>query len=320
MTDVDTRFPVVDGNILDLLADVARCDEDRCPVKQKHPYYPTPSDPPYLGKRACLPVTPTYAAKGGIMLLGEYPNCRFASKPAPNPTTKRGKPYMAPVADINEPFESGRYFDGRTVIKYPTGESLIDRYLRPLGIDLEQDIWFTNLVKCYLIDESDIEAYRNGFGWIDANGEWVDETGETHTVENTKEGDYNKAAALCVQRYLRRELELCKPKLIIAFGLKVHNMIHSDANWQPAAFKPGRWDKVMGQLLLANQQGDPELDTRNALFFDYNVVHLTHPSAFLFAMTQNDLDKLIDTHRKHIAAASGFLAQFGYIPALPECV
>lgn len=223
----DTRFPRIDEDARLHLQSISVCREPTCPVVKKQPFYPVPVDPPlYHGQRPCLPVVPTYVTKGKVMLIGEYPNCRFTTQPDPQDAAKV---LLAPVADINEPFESGRYFDGRTVVNYPTGESLRKHYLEPLGLSLEDDVWFTNVVKCFLIKATHMQVYKQ-FGWP---AQWRDPNSGATRALRPAYNDYFEIASICAREHLEREVDLCQPKLIIAFGERVSTACSTDDQTRP---------------------------------------------------------------------------------------
>ena len=261
------RFPYSgDDDLQELAGTIANCRDAACPVVQSQPFYPVPHDPPlYLGKRPCMPVVPTYLNRNKVMLIGEYPNCRFATVDNGADDEQR----FVPVADIKEPFEPGRYFNGRQIQQYPTGASLKENYLEPLGLDLATDAWLTNVVKCFLMKQWHIESYEE-LGWI---GPGRPETAAAHD-------DYFQIAAVCVPLHLAQEIDVCQPELVIGFGERVYRLIHSSDDFLVPGSDLPFFGEITGVPLRKGQMTHP-LDTRNELFRDLNVLHLYHPSALL---------------------------------------
>lgn len=274
----DTPIINPDENIRALMEFVSTCRDDKCAVPQKHPFYPTPEKPPlYYGKRPCMPVVPTNLNTGKLMIIGEYPNCRFGSETKLNPT-KEDILKLFPVADVNEPFEGGRYFDAHNNLKYPTYESLDEHYLKPLGINVRADVWLTNINKCYLMTPANITRYQE-LGWSDP---------PTQTTLST-DADYYAIAAVCVPRHIPKELQLCQPQLIIVLGGKGYHMVHGSDDFQtPAAVDHS--NELFGKVLLRNDTSNP-LDKRNSLFRQFNVVHLHHPSLWTYEGSEDKLQQ-----------------------------
>jgi uracil-DNA glycosylase len=261
-------FPYEDDKELqEVTSNIAVCRDGSCPVVQRHPFYPVPEEPPlYYGKRPCMPVVPVFLARGKVMVIGEYPNCRFAT--VPNKSDSKPVPFV-PVADIDEPFVEGRYFNAQQVAVYPTGESLRENYLNPLGLSLQTDIWLTNMVKCFLLQTKHITTYSH-IGWI---GPGLPSTHESYD-------EYFSVAARCAVLHLAGELQLCQPRLVIGLGERVYRMIHSQDNFQIPATDPGPFANVAGTPFRAGLVEDPH-DLRVPPFKDFNIVHLTHPSRLL---------------------------------------
>jgi uracil-DNA glycosylase len=265
MSDI---FPYAnDDDLQKITSTISVCRDSSCPVVQRHPFYPVPEEPPlYYGKRPCNPVVPVYFKRGNVMVIGEYPNCRFAT--VPNKTNGKPEAFI-PVADIDEPFTGGRYFNGQQVTAYPTGDSLRENYLTPLGLSLETDIWLTNMVKCFLIQTKHVDSYKR-VGWDGPDSPPVSESYD----------EYFSVAARCAVLHLAGELQLCQPKLVIGLGERVYRMIHSQDDFQMPAPDPGPFENVSGIPMRAGVVQDPH-DRRVAPFKDFNVVHLTHPSRLL---------------------------------------
>lgn len=213
---------LVEGETQELLSDIAQCRKSDCPVVTRHPRYPTPDASPFFtGERPCLPVTPTYTKKRNIMFIGQFPNCRYGTVKASDQSMLQ----HVPVADVNEPFEAGRYFDGYSIRDYPTAESLDDYYFALLGLSREEDLWLTNLVKCFMMNNDQIDSYET-LGWVYSDGV---------APKATRHRDMN-IASLCSRLWLKKEVELCDPKLIIAVGSRNYRIIHGDEDFQGPNF------------------------------------------------------------------------------------
>lgn len=274
------------GPLADVLHDISICRDPRCFVPQKHPFYPIPLDsglpPVHEGRRACMPVVPTWLKPRSIMVVGEYPNCRFA--------TAQGR--TVPIADIDQPFATGRYYDGVAVREYPTGDSLDGSYFAPLGLDRTRDLWLTNLVKCFLVDQGDWNTYLR-LGWVESGG----------PVQPTRE-DYAKFGGVCMLNHLVREIELCDPVLIIALGFNVCGFVHGSDDGKFA--NPNPYSSVVGKPLRAGEQSPG--DTRNRYFRDRNVFHFYHPSALI---RPDNLAERRRNHAAHLQEARKFLIELG---------
>lgn len=288
---VDSAFPHLDisEDIRALMAFVSTCRDEKCLVPQKHPFYPVPEQPPFFhGKRPCLPVVPTKLATNKVMIIGEYPNTRFGT--VENQSTGHLETFV-PMSDINEPFEGGRYYDGHSIRDYPTFTSLQRNYFDPLGLDMNSDMWLTNINKCHLLRPGHVATYKR-IGWNDPP------TQASYDADD----DYFEIASVCALRHLPRELVLCQPKLIIALGLKAYRVLHSSDDFQIPAPNITFTD-VAGKILLANDTTHP-LDRRNVFFEKYNVVHLFHPSFFIRSDDQEGLNLHLN---EHIPAVRSFM-------------
>ena len=287
-----SSFPYINGlseEIRAWMEFVSTCREPSCLVAQRHPFYPVPNQPPlFHGPRPVMPVVPTNLATRRIMMIGEYPNTRFGT--AQHPTTGKLEKFV-PVSDINEPFEGGRYWDGHSIRDYPTFDSLQHNYLEPLGINLRSDIWMTNINKCHLLRPDNINTYVR-LGWDEPRTE----------ASFVDDNDYMEIASVCVPRHLPREIELCQPQLIILMGEKAYRMVHGSDDYQTPA-PDIVFGRIVGEILRANTVTH-ELDTRNALFRQHNVVHLYHPSFFIRGASQAAVDQ---HHNVHIPAVKAFL-------------
>ena len=298
MSDSETfEIHLETGPVQPLLADIGHCRLATCPIVQRQPFYPTPDDPPlYGGKRPCNPVVPTFTAVNRVMIIGQFPNCRFGTVNRPDGTQEA----FIPVGDINEPFEAGRYFDGFSTRTYPTAHSLHQFYLGPLGLELATDVWLTNLVKCYTMKQSHIDRYA-ALGWIQPGDPQPKPTSD----------DYFEVASVCGTAWLKQEIDRANPQLIIALGERNYRMIHTATNFGA----PGAdivFDEIVGVPLRAGISAGP-LDNRSPLFRERNVIHLSHPSRLLYeeARRERHLDD-------DIARTRQFMSDLGIFQQLPK--
>lgn len=273
-------FVPLDNGVRELMESISTCREPTCPVPKKHPYY--------HNLRGCMPVVPTWLKSGKIMILGEYPTCRYGTEK--NEDTGESE-YFVPVGDIDEPLENSRYFDKYSIRDVRSGTVFDDGYIHPAGLKKE-DLWITNLVKCFLFKQGHVNAYKK-LGWNDPPVE------ESHT-------EYFTAAAACLKQNLNRELELCKPKLVIALGEKVLRMVHGDGNTPTS--QEDLFKKLVGKPLRANEH-EIEGDSRHGLFLSTNVFHMIHPSKLM----RDEPDSYWSQQhwQEHIPALKSFLSDLG---------
>lgn len=257
--DIST-YIILDENIRAHMDFISECRDQRCPVPNKHPFYAVPEKPPfYYGKRPCMPVVPTWLQKGRVMILGMYPTCRFANVP----NLAGGSEEEVPIRDIDEPFENSRYFDTYGVRDVRSGTVLYEEYIEPLGLN-EEDVWITNLVKCFLFKEEQVTAYEK-VGWQDPQ----------YPIVYTTRDKYFDAAKPCFERNLEKEVLLGQPKLILTMGSAVCQMVHADEDYNPADNEVFR--EVRGKLLRANHEDSGPFE-RHPLFKDKNVFCFYHPA------------------------------------------
>ena len=110
-----------------------------------------------------------------------------------------------------------------------------------------------------------------------------------------------------MKNHLFRELALCQPKVVIAFGEKAYRMIHSDEHLKPAA--DITLSDIAGQILAKDQPTHP-LDKRATPFLHYDVIHLYHPSTF----PRGASESLVNRHfNEHIPTVKTYLSESGII-------
>jgi hypothetical protein len=146
------------------------------------------------------PVVPLDTAIGGLFILGAYPSARFA---------QIGRISDVPVADNLGPFESERWFDGSRVRKQPSARELENLFLQPMGIGREE-CWITDLVKVFLFKPGHVKRYEK--------------LGASIPAGYIRDRFFN----LGVQslRWIEREVELSRPRLMITLGAEVAGILH----------------------------------------------------------------------------------------------
>ena len=293
----DRYFPT-DEPLREHLEKLSTCRDARCPVPNEHPFYPVAEQPPFFyGKRPCMPVVPTRLKMGGVMVLGIYPNCKRATVTPANGAAE----HSVPVQDAEEPFQYARYFDGYGVRDLRAGTILQKAYWAQLELDREKDMYITNITKCFLFEDVEVAAYKR-LGWT------------TPPVKATRTR-YFEAAAVCVQLWLAKEIEMCKPKLVISMGGEGCRVIHGRMNAADAnENKP--FTRLRGKLLRANVNEGPD-DARTPLFKGLNVLHLYHPSGLSSGNINTHLNDMKNGRQAlvDIGLAQAALLQHAVTPA-----
>jgi uracil-DNA glycosylase len=151
---------------------------------------------------------PVQTNVNGLMIVGAYPSARFESRVS----TKPGKRYrLIPVADNLQPFGYEKYFDGVKVRELESGVG-IEKYLLS-EIDRKlSDCWVTDLVKVFL--------YKPEHG--DSVGAVM--PGFKVPVLRDRFSDYAEKSL----PWLKRECDLCKPKLVLILGQETAQIISGD--------------------------------------------------------------------------------------------
>lgn len=202
------------------------------------------------------PIIPTKTVQNSIMLIGAFPSARFE---------KRNK-VLIPVGDNLSPFGQEEYFDGSTVKTQASRDSLDETYFPQLNIDPDK-IWITDIVKVYLYPEKHIKNCKVISPHI--------------TFVNTH--DLFKNIATASMDWMKKEISVCNPKLIITLGEVAARTISGDSK--------------TGIKTLLNGEVRP-------ITFDkeYKIAHLGHPEIRRINKEWNDLTvQAIMTLSKHIA-------------------
>jgi hypothetical protein len=159
------------------------------------------------------PITPLQTKTNGLMIIGAYPSTRFEYRKAVDGTAKYR---LVPIGYNLKPIANEEYFDGLRVRKLKSGVGLKKYLLDPLQLTFT-DCWITDLVKVFLYKpkhkksihavhpEFDIPILRNQFYKLGEKSlEWIKE-----------------------------EIELCKPKVIVTLGFEVAQVVSGDKNAKP---------------------------------------------------------------------------------------
>lgn len=177
------------------------------------------------------PVIPVNTTQNSIMLVGAFPSARFE---------KRNK-VLIPVGDNLSPFGHEEYFDGREVRTQASRDSLDKNYFQQLSIDPNK-IWITDIVKVYLFPDKHIKNCEI----ISPHLSFVN----THDL-------FKKIAAASME-WMKKEISVCNPTLIITLGAMAARTISGDK-------------KTTNEILL-NGQVRPLMIGK-----EYKIAHLAHP-------------------------------------------
>ena len=177
------------------------------------------------------PVIPIKKVQTSIMLIGAFPSARFE---------KRDK-VLIPTGDNLSPFGEEEYFDGAAVRPQASRDSLNKNYFNQLGIKANE-IWITDIVKIYLYPEKHIKNCKV----INDKIKYVD----THKLFPN--------IALASMDWMKREIKICNPKLIITLGEVTARTISNE-------------NKISSKELLNGEVRQVQLDR------PYKIAHLAHP-------------------------------------------
>lgn len=223
-------------------------------IRKKVPEIPNPYI--YPDGNPVRPIIPTKTVQNSIMLIGAFPSARFE---------KRNK-VLIPVGDNLSPFGQEEYFDGSTVRTQASRDSLDEIYFPQLNINPDK-IWITDIVKVYLFPEKHIKNCKV----IAPHISYVN----TH--------DLFKKIALASMEWMKKEISVCNPKLIITLGEVAARTISGDS-------------KTEIKTLLNGEIRPITFDR------EYKIAHLGHPEIRRINKEWNDLTvQAIRTLSKHIA-------------------
>jgi hypothetical protein len=114
-----------------------------------------------------------------------------------------------------------------------------------VGVDIERQVWLTNMIKCFLFHPSMASSYQ-ALGWTDVKVE-------------PSYAELLPVGKVCSQ-WINQEVVVCDPKLVLTVGKPpctlLHNVPFEDLGLQGRVYKT-----LLGQLLEA---GDTRAETRIA--------------------------------------------------------
>jgi hypothetical protein len=154
------------------------------------------------------PLPPYYVSTRGLMIVGAYPSARFEFR---LPRSARGHRRLVPVADNLHPFADEHYFDGLRPRDLESTEGLSKYLLGPLHI-AQQDAWITDLVKVFLYKRDHADSCGA-----------VHPRFHVHVLRS-------RFVELGLQSlsWLMKEVELCKPRLIVTLGVEVAQVVSGE--------------------------------------------------------------------------------------------
>lgn len=166
-----------------------------------------PSSYTYPDGNPIRPVLPVCTRVRSLMIVGAYPSARFEQRLS----TEGSRHRLVPVADNLAPFAVEEYFDGIQTRRLTSGDGLAEYILAPLGCR-PRDCWITDLVKVFL--------YKS------EHGESCSAACPGFRVPVLR-GDFTDIATKSLP-WLRQEVGLAQPKLVITLGEEVARVVASD--------------------------------------------------------------------------------------------
>lgn len=183
------------------------------------------------------PVLPIQREPKPIMLIGAFPSARFE---------KRDN-MLIPIGDNLSPFAQEKYFDGMGIRTQASRESLDDNYFPQLGLD-PNEIWITDIVKIYLYPDKHIENCKV----ISPHLNFIN----TH--------DLFPKVAEASRGWMKREIEVCNPQLIITLGDVAARTLSRDKKTKSTELLNGEVRDVMfDKAYKIAHLGHPEIRRRN---------------------------------------------------------
>lgn len=170
------------------------------------------------------PLPPLQTNKNGIMIVGAYPSARFEQYESQE---RKGIRRLIPVGNNLHPFADEEYFDGTAPRVLESGKGLRKYILTPMGLN-PNDLWITDLVKVFLYKKDHQDAINEIFPKFNV------------PVLRDKFTEIGKDSL----EWLKEEISICKPKLIVTLGHEVAQIIHGK--------------NVEAKRLLTNKVNNPE--------------------------------------------------------------
>jgi len=216
----------------------------------------------YLHGTPINALVPIETVQNKVMVVGAYPSAKFFTVP-----TENGSAVIdTPVADNDAPFSNESYFDGSRVRTIPSGKELNEVILHKIGVD-RSECWITDLVKVFLFKEGHVKRYEK-----------LDKT----DIEANRSRFYEYAQKSLP--WLRQEIEICDPYVIILLGTEVTSVIFEVPEPTAKSYLDGRIrQKQFNQV------------TRN-------FVCLPHPGIIMKRMKKNPWPERFD---KEISVTAG---------------
>lgn len=204
-------------------------------IRKEVPAIPNPYI--YPDGNPIRPVVPTKTKQNSIMLVGAFPSARFESR----------NKLLIPTSDNLSPFGQEEYFDGRQVRTQASRDSLNETYFPQLGID-EEELWITDIVKVYLYPAKHIKNCEV----VSPKIKFVD----THKL-------FPRIAGASME-WMRKEIEVCNPKLVITLGAVAAQTISGDKKTPLKSLLDGSVQQVeFNKPYKIAHLGHPEIRRRN---------------------------------------------------------
>ncbi|MBN1133256.1 MAG: hypothetical protein JXR52_06195 [Bacteroidales bacterium] len=196
----------------------------------------------YLYGNPVNPVVPVETVVGRVMIVGAYPSARLY--------TVDGIRDL-PLYDSDAPFSDEVYFDGCRVRSNPSGQELNEVILEPIGVE-RGECWITDLVKIALFKEEQVKKYKK--------------LGKENIEENRSLFmEYGKKSL----DWLREEIDLANPKVIILLGSEVIKTI-LDVSEKEAR------DMMIGEMFK-----------KEISWKAFNIICLPHPKILMKKISKN---------------------------------
>ncbi len=170
-------------------------------------------------------LVPVETAVNQFMIVGAYPSAKFFTI---NGITD------VPVLDNDYPFSSETYFDGSRVRTVPSGIELNEVILKQIGIE-RHECWITNLVKVFLFKEGHIKRYNA--------------LNNNNVEENRSKFDEYAQRSIS---WLKKEIKIANPKLIILLGLEVTKNIFKISEQKAISYFDGKVREIEMDGVLRN--------------------------------------------------------------------
>jgi len=200
----------------------------------------------YLGGCPIKVHVPIETALNKVMIVGAYPSARFFTVQGP-----KGKVTNTPMEDHNSPFSGETYFDGSRERTIPSGQELNEVILQKIGVKRE-DCWITDLVKVFLFKPGHIERYKT--------------LGKTDMAANRHKFKEYAQKSL---PWLKREIEICNPYVVILLGQEVVSVFFGVSN------------------AIALTYLDGAIRKKEINGIERNIICLPHPGILMKKMPQN---------------------------------